>query len=533
MIGKRITLMLALLVAALPVRAMYGFQPPDAYATSDWSAMQVMVDDINQDGLDDVLLTVQGYSDPLHRSKLAVFTQDPDTHKPTAPSLYPITPGDWIQAGISSIDRGDVDGDGTDDIVIGHTDGVSILNPANAFAISGLIDHREDYLQWKTARVGDIDGDGKLDIAMVVAVGDEAPARLVVYRGDGTGHFDKGREIPLPDSCCFRDLRVVDMNGDGRKDLLLYSEDMPWHFEAGTHGFWVHYNRGGGTFGSAPQLLVPGSGFSGNMAIGDVDGDGRPDLAGWYSDTAVSGYWPNTRLYLHGRMKTPYRSFRSWPSSWSNFGSPLIHDMNGDGKQDVVFTEDTGITGPDDPLGICYANYAQSGGKYVFRYRFHCPGYGDSQAAGDINGDGLVDLVNARSLQGGGFGWVLGTDSPDIVNLVVGEGLTPGTIAYTLKNASTSKAIAEPSVEVKLSVTHGAFKITDTPDECEMQYPYTDTMLCRYQDLATGASINGIVHYTMTQTTPMTQLTVTSKAMTPTEETILADNAMSKAVWIQ
>lgn len=531
MIRTRIALLAALLVAALPARAMYGLLPPDSYSHAQpppWLGKQVLIEDVNQDGWDDVLLTIDDADDPdTGKLSLAVFLQAPDTHKLSAPVFHPVSLPGWEPTSLSSIARGDVNGDGLDDIVVGHDYGATILDPANGFAILRTIDLRDAYDDPKIARVGDVDGDGNQDIAMMVA-STGRPAHVLVYRGNGVGDFDAGTGMTLPNTCCFRDVRVVDLDNDGRQDLLVYSEVVTnWR---GTHGFWAYYNHGAGNFDSKPQTLVSGSGFTGSMAVGDVDGDGWLDLAAWYMEPDNRTYNANARVYFHGRAGPYYRSFKSWPTGHMAPGATLIHDMDGDGKQDLFFTQTPWFTGGDYPYVHCFADFVPFAAKYSYRYEYACSGEFDAQDTGDINGDGVTDVVTASRLFG--LGWNLGTNSPEITNVVVGEGLSPGTVAFNIQNASATMVATDPAVEITLDVNHGSIEITDWPGQCYWNGA-PEPIVCSFPDLAPGASASGVVHYAVTESAPMMRLTAKATVYTTAPETIVGDNTVTAATWIR
>jgi len=531
----RIALLAAMLVAALPARAMFGFQAPDTYFhgwDATWAGQQILVKDANGDGLDDVLLTTTAEPVPFTRQiQLLVLLQDPVTHQLTAPNEYPITPVEWNTGNVSTILQGDVNNDGVDDIIVGHLDGVTVLDPAHSYSIVSVIDDREHYLFPKFASAGDIDGDGNLDIAVLTLNTEASVSRLMVYRGDGAGHFDGGSELALPGTtCCFVDLRVEDLNSDGKQDVVL-SLNLTQPPYDGQFGLWAYYNNGGGAFGSAPKFLAQGGGTDG-MAVGDIDGDGTPDLATAYIDPKSGGpAIPVMRVYLHGKVGTPYRQFRQWASN--SGGADVIRDLNGDGKQDLLY-RDGGYSDPESGLGVCLETYVPSGGKLAYRYPLAC--YmglaANTVATGDINGDGLMDIVHGDAK--GGVGWALGTNSPDIKNVVIGEGLSPGAVAFNIKNASTTASIIEPQVEITLSVNRGSFDIIDWPAQCSRKYqPFQNTIVCNYPDLAAAQNATGIVHYTVLQSQPYMQLHATAKVTTPTVETIPSDNTATAATWIR
>lgn len=536
MIRIRIACLAALLAASLPAWAGFGFQPlqtfyhpGDGYQPYDLGQRQaVMVRDVNDDGLADVLLV--HYLGSRSGSNLLVFLQDPTTHALRAPETHPIDP--WASA--HSIDAVDLDNDGIPEIVVGNLYGASVLSPAQGFAVTALIDRQADL---NTARSGDFDGDGAMDVLLLS--GTELDKQAWLYRGDGAGHFDPGREVlafsgPL---CCLTDMRAVDFNGDGSLDaamLMLPQAPFLGGYDRFT-GIWAYANNGDGTFkttnGAYPDVWRPYQSIGG-LDAGDLDGDGKPELVAglWQgiSDTAVNGI----RAYFHGAAGKPYLYFRNWRGSDGEYTTAIrVRDMDGDGRMDIVFAENTTSNVDSEGKPICYIEYVPGAGKNVFRTRHSCSLGPDSMAVGDINGDGLQDVVVADPYLG--FGWTLGTNSEPIVNLVVGEGLSTGAAAFNLENGSTSATIAAPSVEITYSVNHGKIDLADWPQQCSRPDPQALRIVCNYPDLPAGQSASGIVHYTVLQSQPYMQLHADAKATTTTEETVTTDNAVTAAFWIR
>lgn len=424
-------LLAALLLAALPARAMYGLQRFKTYyretgGPQPGAGLGVLAGDVTGDGLDDVLFL---YARERVASYIRVFRQTPDTHVLEAAGTYPVVPNGTGYVHPSSLDKADLDEDGIDDIIVGHGAGVSVLNPAIGFAISEFIENRTGdpppgpnfpvpgYTGARVARSGDLDGDGHQDIALLVGNSVGQTAALWVYRGNGAGHFDAGTILPMPQGACFHDLRVVDMNKDGHEDLLTRAVEGACSFttDGNKRGYWVYYNQGNGTFGGMPvQVVSDESTFSGvtggGMSVGDMDGDGFPDIGSQWADRAegIEG----GKVYFHTGLGVPYGKARTWQArpGGTNLSS-LIHDMNQDGKQDFLFDE---WTGESDPVTYfkCYVNYAPHYRAPRYRYRFLCGNGIDNLTVGDINNDGLPDLVGTDYWRG--FGWALGTNAPGI-----------------------------------------------------------------------------------------------------------------------
>jgi hypothetical protein len=122
----------------------------------------------------------------------------------------------------------------------------------------------------QSVALGDANGDGRLDIVATNVNRDE----VVLLLNSGTGTFGMAPNSPffmgLNSSPAGAQLR--DMNGDGRADLVIIN------------GFArtavVLLSNGRGNFLPAPgSPYLQGPNFPNSLALGDVDEDGRPDLA--------------------------------------------------------------------------------------------------------------------------------------------------------------------------------------------------------------------------------------------------------------
>jgi len=114
--------------------------------------------------------------------------------------------------------------------------------------------------------IGDVNGDGNLDIVLVK--GRHWPLKSRVLVGDGRGHFAKGYDLGDKPYRSYSG-RLVDIDGDGDLDVVL-SNDAP-------DPKLVYLNDGKGRF-------RPGSSYgrgeweTRNATVADLDGDGQPDI---------------------------------------------------------------------------------------------------------------------------------------------------------------------------------------------------------------------------------------------------------------
>ncbi len=136
-----------------------------------------------------------------------------------------------------------------------------------------------DYVQ-PAIRVGDLDGDGLPEV--VAAEGESHPARL--------GWFDPrtGEAHHLADDLFHpHSLALADMTGDGRLDIVVAEMGLGrWE----NPRVFVYVNLGGGRF----ERVLVGEGVpTHNAAVGDLDGDGRPDIVGkpYHPGRHVDVWW--------------------------------------------------------------------------------------------------------------------------------------------------------------------------------------------------------------------------------------------------
>lgn len=170
----------------------------------------------------------------------------------------------------------DLDGDGLADLVLGTWRDVvqwwrntgTRENPQYTLADSALITLTRGSNTAPT--LADLDGDGDLD--MMVG---EASGQLNFFRNTGTASAPRFELV----SDVFQDIDVgrrsapvlADLNGDGRADLLLGSED-------GGVQLWRNVSDASGVrFVREENLPIVTGSFS-SIAVADVDGDGDPDI---------------------------------------------------------------------------------------------------------------------------------------------------------------------------------------------------------------------------------------------------------------
>jgi hypothetical protein len=177
--------------------------------------------------------------------------------------------------------------------------------------------------------------------------------------------------------CC--DVAVGYLNGDGLPDLAGGS---------GTRA-WVAYQRRDGTFEFVdPNLSFPDgtSGVGGGVKIADVTGDGFPDLVYAHGENSPNGAIAVVPGTAQGGLGDPiyYHSY--------DIASPVdIADLNGDGRLDVV------VGHSSFPRWGYYLQQADGSlGPEQLVIDYHNELWPSGLAAGDIDCDGRPDVALAN-----------------------------------------------------------------------------------------------------------------------------------------
>ncbi|QEU96611.1 FG-GAP and VCBS repeat-containing protein [Streptomyces kanamyceticus] len=342
-----------------------------------------------------------------------------------------------------SVTKGDLDGDGFTDLVIGADGDGYDGNGADAGAVilwgsaTGLTGGTKIATFGYAPQAGDFDGDGKTDLALFAKQGshgdDPVGQNARLWKGPiartgtpaGTGDFmDKSQwwsyetdERPdlgcadRPQTCVDGPQSVMgpvvpqavgDFNGDGRSDIALNQHN----------GDGQYQNRV--LYGSPTGFTTEWApGYEGALAVGDINGDHYDDLvAGTSNDDAKVKVAYGSK----DGLKTDTQSFdQDLPGvpgaeeEGDEFGASVaVSDVDGDGFADIAL----GTPGEDvrdlaDAGSVVLVRGSASGVTGTGAQAFHqdtagVPGaaeggdrFGEATALLDVNGDGHRDLAAA------------------------------------------------------------------------------------------------------------------------------------------
>lgn len=221
----------------------------------------------------------------------------------------------------------------------------------------------------------DVDGDGDLDVVVAIENG---PNRL--YLNDGTGRLSHQQNAFGIRSGDNEHVRAADFDGDGNKDVIFVAEDDEQHN--------LFFGDGKGGFVRASGRL-PATSQGNAVAIGDINGDGLPDIV--VGNTTEGGGGPaQAFLWLNDGQRPGHfidATATHLPTVDVQGQGIALADLDSDGDLDIVMASQR-------PPNRMFLNNGD--GSFVDateRLGPQVPVETREVHAVDANGDGHLDLV--------------------------------------------------------------------------------------------------------------------------------------------
>ena len=206
---------------------------------------------------------------------------------------------------------------------------------------------------------------------------------LVACGGGGSSGGDGGSSV-APYSL-FWSVAVADIDGDGLPDVVAsYSMFESTSLQIGFVAVYLQDRSRPGTFLPATTHAV--GDYPVSIAVGDLDGDGMPDIVTSNATLSTNGSGPNTVSVLLQDPANPghYLAASSYASG-VNPQSVAIGDLDGDGLPDLAVADDHGIS-------LLLQNPAAPG-TFLPRVPIDLGNPTYSVSIADLNGDGKRDLI--------------------------------------------------------------------------------------------------------------------------------------------
>lgn len=421
--------------------------------------------DVNGDGLSD-LITVTPINGNNPVQLTVAFGQKDGTVSPPVSAGFTLanqvpTPTNVLPTQVLA---GDFNGDGSIDLVFIYASSYQVLlNDGSAhFAAAGSGTFPGSTSGQGT--VGDFNGDGKLDF--VIDTG-QVPA-IAVFFGNGNGTFGPASLLgaTAPNKAAI--LLAADFNRDGITDLICadfaaYPSVVPDSLQLHT---LIFHNDG-----SATDTLTPTPyQYPWSVAVGDFNGDGVPDL---FIVDGITGY--GQTMAGNGDGTFSLLGIPAYASDGFLVTRPFVTgDFDHDGNLDMA-TRLT-LIGPD-MIQLMWGD-----GHGNFTDQLIASDQSFTLAAGDVNGDGIPDI-----LEGWGFGF-------------------PGVILGRHdRNFPTAKLLLNTPPQGILSSGN------------VFNDGYHDILVSGYGDCATNSGAPGVIYHFLPNGAPA------AKGTTPDCDAVLAD----------
>ena len=272
---------------------------------------------------------------------------------------------------------GDIDGDGKPDLAVANYGSATVSVYRNTSS-SGTLSFatKVDFTTGtspNSVAIGDVDGDGKPDLA----VANTSSNTISVFRNTGSsGIVSFALKVDFTTGTAPRFVSIIDIDSDGKPDLLATNYN-----SASVSVFRNTSSIGTVSFSAKVDFTTGTSPYS--VAIGDIDGDGKPDLA-------VANTTSNTISVFRNTGSIGTVSFAS-KVDFTTGSAPYtvaMGDIDGDGKLDLA------VATANATAVSVFRNTSSIGTvSFATKVDFTTGSFPWSVAIGDIDGDGKSDLA--------------------------------------------------------------------------------------------------------------------------------------------
>jgi hypothetical protein len=245
----------------------------------------------------------------------------------------------------NQVASGDINGDGKPDLVLADasaTGGAIVLfqDPANPGKFLAPMTLAVNANSAAAVTIGDLNGDGAPDIVAATSDANGNNGAIYVFYQNATTRGTFLAPVTVPAGAQPEAVRIADVNGDGLPDIAVANLD-PGADGTGSAGVSVLLQDAAhpGSFLAPVTYATQGDAI--DVAVADLNGDGKPDLV-------VANLEPGPSGSVSVLLQDPARPgvFLA-ATSYRAFGLPLavaIGDLNGDGHPDIAVADGVSAT---------------------------------------------------------------------------------------------------------------------------------------------------------------------------------------------